>query len=709
MASVYTNDLRLEEIGSGEQSGSWGDTTNTNLELIAEAFSFGTEAITTNADTHATTIADGATDAGRSMFLKYTGTLDSACTITIGPNTVSKLWFIENGTSGSQNIIIKQGSGATITIAAGQTKAIYSNGAGSGGAMVDAFASLSVVDLIVSDDLIVGDDLGVTGLVTIGETLAVTGVLTTTAQAVFNGGFASNGDSLMGTNKKLLFRDSAIHISSTSDGLLNIDADTEVDITSTLIDINGNVEISGTTTQTGVITANAGVVIDEMTLDADTLTATDDFIIDCAGSITLDADGGDVQFKDNGVAIGAVINNQSNFVFRSLVSDKDVLIKGNDGGSTITALTLDMSLAGEAVFNAGAVVNESGIDSNFRVEGVSNTTMLFVDAGTDRVAIGHGTPHAKLDVMGQGTAIDNLSMLIGADEGNAVNPGRTNGADKACRIGVPHRDTSEQAMALIVASSTGSTTKNNITIGGGTGVLNGATEIHFNISDDATTTNGTLRMSIAQAGLVSIGTVPAVGGQLNLKATGDRCVSTMQVNANGDGAICFFNALGTGVGNVLVNSSSVTYGTSSDYRLKENVDYDWDATTRLKQLKPARFNFIADGTDTVVDGFLAHEAATVVPESVQGTHNETQTLTKVVLSSSNAVLAKDIEQSDWTDGKSSTTDIDRNTIEAIYPSNSTWVAEHVVPKMQNIDQAKLVPLLVKTILELEARITALES
>ena len=48
MASVYTNDLRLEEIGSGEQSGTWGDTTNTNLELIAEAFAFGTEAITTN-------------------------------------------------------------------------------------------------------------------------------------------------------------------------------------------------------------------------------------------------------------------------------------------------------------------------------------------------------------------------------------------------------------------------------------------------------------------------------------------------------------------------------------------------------------------------------------------------------------------------------------------------------------------------------------
>ena len=115
-----------KEIATGDESGTWGTSTNTNLSLIAEAFSFGTEAITTNADTHTTTLADGSTDPGRSIFLKYTGTLDSACTITIGPNTVSKLWLIENATSGSQNIIIKQGSGATVTIANGQTKAIYS-------------------------------------------------------------------------------------------------------------------------------------------------------------------------------------------------------------------------------------------------------------------------------------------------------------------------------------------------------------------------------------------------------------------------------------------------------------------------------------------------------------------------------------------------------------------------------------------------------
>jgi trimeric autotransporter adhesin len=173
--ATYVNDLRLKEITTGDESGTWGTSTNTNLELIAEAFSYGTEVITTNADTHTTTIADGSTDPGRSLYLKYTGTLDSACTITIGPDTVSKVWIIENGTSGSQNIIISQGSGANITIPAGDTKVVYSDGAGAGAAFFDAFASLSVVDLKVQDDLTVTDDASVGGDLTItGASTAAT-------------------------------------------------------------------------------------------------------------------------------------------------------------------------------------------------------------------------------------------------------------------------------------------------------------------------------------------------------------------------------------------------------------------------------------------------------------------------------------------------------------------------------------------------------
>jgi hypothetical protein len=194
--ATYVNDLRLKEITTGDESGTWGTSTNTNLELIAEAFSYGTEVITTNADTHTTTIADGASDPGRSLYLKYTGTLDSACTITIGPDTVSKVWIVENGTSGSQDIIISQGSGADITIPAGDTKVVYSDGAGAGAAFFDAFASLSVVDLTatgivtaagtsVFTNLDISGDIDVDGTTNL-DVVDIDGALTQDGGAVFN-------------------------------------------------------------------------------------------------------------------------------------------------------------------------------------------------------------------------------------------------------------------------------------------------------------------------------------------------------------------------------------------------------------------------------------------------------------------------------------------------------------------------------------------
>ena len=135
-------------MATGDGSGTWGTTTNTNLELIGEALGYGTEAITTNADTHTTTVADGSSDAGRAMYIKYTGTLDSACTITIGPNTMKRVQIIENATSGSQNIIISQGSGSNVTIAAGKVAVVMLDGAGSGAAVVDALTDLQVTDTL---------------------------------------------------------------------------------------------------------------------------------------------------------------------------------------------------------------------------------------------------------------------------------------------------------------------------------------------------------------------------------------------------------------------------------------------------------------------------------------------------------------------------------------------------------------------------------
>mgnify|MGYP003131778339 CR=1 FL=1 len=139
MASTYVNNLRVAEPANGDTD--WGTSTNTSLELIGEALGVGTEAITTNADTHTSTVADGATDPARALHLQYTGTLDSACTITIAPNTLKRVQIIENATSGSQSIIIKQGSGATVTILAGTKRIVYLDGAGAGAAVVDITAA----------------------------------------------------------------------------------------------------------------------------------------------------------------------------------------------------------------------------------------------------------------------------------------------------------------------------------------------------------------------------------------------------------------------------------------------------------------------------------------------------------------------------------------------------------------------------------------
>jgi hypothetical protein len=151
--ATYVNNLRLKEIATGDESGTWGTSTNTNLELIGEALGIGTEAITTNADTHSTTVADGSSDAGRAMYLKYTGALDSDCTITIGPNTMKRVQIIENattdsGSSGPYNIIISQGSGSNVTIANGKVAVVQLDGAGSGAAVLDVFTDLQVTDTL---------------------------------------------------------------------------------------------------------------------------------------------------------------------------------------------------------------------------------------------------------------------------------------------------------------------------------------------------------------------------------------------------------------------------------------------------------------------------------------------------------------------------------------------------------------------------------
>ena len=109
-------------------------------------------------------------------------------------------------------------------------------------------------------------------------------------------------------------------------------------------------------------------------------------------------------------------------------------------------------------------------------------------------------------------------------------------------------------------------------------------------------------------------------------------------------------------------------------------------------------DFIIDA-DTTVDGFIAHEVSSIVPEAITGTKDATQEIKNVILNADGSFLTDNINQKKWEEGK----------IDKIYADNTTWVASKTVPDYQSIDQSKIVPLLTKTILELEARITALES
>ena len=365
MASVYTNDLRLEEIGSGEQSGTWGDTTNTNLELIAEAFSFGTEAITTNADTHTTTIADGSTDPGRSIYLKYTGTLDSACTITLGPNTVSKVWFIENATSGSQNIIISQGSGANVTIGNGAVKMVYSDGAGSGAAVVDALVDLDLTGTTtiaaanISGDLDVDgttnlDVVDIDGAVDMASTLQVDGAITSSSGATIT--TADNTDTLT---------------------LVSTDAD-----------------------------ANQGPVLN---LFRNSSTPADS---DVLGQVIFSGENDNDEEIDYARFQGFTVD----------VSDGT-----EDGGLNLQAMLAGTLRSRLKVNGTELTVNDDSQDLDFRIETNGNSEAFFVDGGNNAVITGETVAHTTISggtpaFQVSGDGFRSGAALVRTDTSNAFGP-----------------------------------------------------------------------------------------------------------------------------------------------------------------------------------------------------------------------------------------------------------------------------------------------
>ena len=178
--ATYVNNLRLKEITTGDEDGTWGTSTNTNLELITDGFSYGTKEIAADAN-ETFTMPDATADATRSLYLKFTSAVSLTATreITLGPNTVSKTWIIENATSGGQIITIKQGSGATVNVANGSKVMIVTDGAGAGAAVLNANPSETGTGTVTSvagtgtvNGLTLTGTVTTSGNITLGGTLA---------------------------------------------------------------------------------------------------------------------------------------------------------------------------------------------------------------------------------------------------------------------------------------------------------------------------------------------------------------------------------------------------------------------------------------------------------------------------------------------------------------------------------------------------------
>jgi hypothetical protein len=183
--ATYLNNLRLKEIATGDESGTWGTSTNTNLELVTDGFSYGTKDMAADAN-ETFTMPDATADATRGFYLKITSAVSLTATreVTLGPDTVSKVWLIENATTGSQIITIKQGSGATVNVASGSKVMVVTDGLGAGAAVINANPTEvggSVTSVAVSG--------GTTGLTTSGGPITGSGTITFAGTlAVANGG-----------------------------------------------------------------------------------------------------------------------------------------------------------------------------------------------------------------------------------------------------------------------------------------------------------------------------------------------------------------------------------------------------------------------------------------------------------------------------------------------------------------------------------------
>ncbi len=367
-----------------------------------------------------------------------------------------------------------------------------------------------------------------------------------------------------------------------------------------------------------------------------------------------------ITLNDNYAGDGSFVtaNSSGNVGIGDSSPDRELVVKNASSNSTIKIEASNASTS--QLFFSDTDAENVGRISVFHGSGSDQNSMIFDTAGSNRLAItsagniGVSTISPVAQTLAGGTAITPVLDLKGTSQNN------TSGVLQFTR-----KDNSVQGSCIYSSGDDAGLTFRN-TDGNGFGFYNGTTQA----------------LRIDPSGRVLINTTSTLSSEgflqvacnSNTDGVQFHCTDTSNTNilemkhANATGSdtgfmIGFRQANGTMVGSIVSNGSSTAYNTSSDYRLKENVTAISDGITRLKTLKPYKFNFIGDSR--IIDGFLAHEV-TAVPEAITGTKDEVDSDNK--------------------------------------------------PVYQGIDQSKLVPLLTAALQEevakreaLEARVAALEA
>jgi hypothetical protein len=381
----------------------------------------------------------------------------------------------------------------------------------------------------------------------------------------------------------------------------------------------------------------------------------------------------EIRVKETGTIKLFESDNTSNVTIASpasLGADRTVTLP--DGDVTLVSGTMSTFDPDGAV-----TINDSGADVDFRVESNGNANMLTVNGGSNIVGV------AADPDLGVGLHVKS------ADTGASVNAHADELVIEGSRSG------------LTILSATDE--EGSIYFGDSGDDDQGQIVYNQQVSYMKFVTNAAERMRIQSSGNVSIGTSTDAQKLFvyGSHVTDNGLVKVQTSNGTGDvDLLIFYDGNDHECGTISLNATgnSVAYNTSSDYRLKENQVNITDGITRLKQLKPYRFNFI-DEPDKTLDGFFAHEAQTVVPEAVHGEKDAMKTVKDVIVNANGTVERYDTSEADWEKGK----------LDGTFASDSTWEAVKEVIKTQKIDQAKLVPLLVAAVKELTAKVEALEN